>query len=87
MISEKDKNKLKDSILKNVYQNYETSTSKTFETILLCSYLSSKIDVHDINLVLKSLKCDSFIDADFSKKDDWPEEITITKERYKLLLQ
>ncbi len=87
MISEKDKTKLKNSILNDVYKNYDRTTSPFFESISLAIYFNNTCDQHDIALALKSLKADGFIEVDFSSDDNWSEHITITQKGIDYCLQ
>lgn len=79
MISEKDKTKLKVSILNDIYKNYDRTNSLSLDSICLAVYFNDTCDKHDIALALKSLKADGFINVDFSLEDDWSEYITITQ--------
>lgn len=79
MISKKDKFKLKNSILKDIYREYDKTANPSFDTIMLTVYFNNTYDQHDIALVLKSLKADGFIEVDFPSEDTWSEYITITQ--------
>ena len=79
MISKKDKFKLKNSILDDIYREYDKTANPSFDTIMLAVYFNNTYDQHDIALALKSLKADGFIEVDFSSEDTWSEYITITQ--------
>ena len=79
MISEKDKSKLKKSILNSIYKEYDKTASPFINTIMLAVYFDNNYDQHDISLALKSLKADGFIEVDFPSEDTWAEYITITQ--------
>ncbi len=63
MISKKDKDKLKLSILNFLYSNYQNTNNNSVALLVIsCGFVSNTIDEHDIELTLNSLKADKLID-------------------------
>lgn len=79
MISDREINKLKHSILFGFYKIYHRYNSLEITSDVLTILFKHKYDEHDIALALKSLKADQFINIDFISDDIWSETIILTQ--------
>ena len=85
MISNREKNVLKKTILFGLYKIYDRTNEKDIDSIALAPLFNHDYDEHDIALALRSLKADGFISVEFSSTDDWSDTLSLTPKRNRIL--
>lgn len=80
MISEKDKNKLKHIILTSLYKKYDSTNSLENDDFDLAVYTLYGYDPHDIDIALKSLKADGFVDLQLNHINENVSKAILTQE-------